>query len=322
MDDDEAKKIAKEFDAVLTPKVSFSDFCRLFEKYEGVHAPFKYISACDPMLEDAFLVKCNKYQLHAILSCTKMDDITYQARLISHILRSNKYPENIKAFFWSVAKRLGLKQNCSYPFIIRLAREGTLVCNDDILNAMRKNKIGTQEELQFIDEVLSLNFRRAWSHVFKPGREQLIMAIRKDSIPLFEIHRQILGMECTISLMEVLIEEEAPNIFFHLLRRNPNKILHMRSINSWIIAIFRNVFVSDAIKFAEGFEKYEPGIVSKVRDPWDNTLLHYFCFKFRLEDELFEKRLIELGCDPNSPNHLGITAKQLKENLWFRSYAK
>lgn len=101
MDDDEAIKIAKEFDAVLTPKVSFSGFCRLFEKYEGVHAPiiFKYISACDSMLEDAFLVKCNKYQLYAILRCTKMDDITYQARLISHILRSNKYPENIKAFF-------------------------------------------------------------------------------------------------------------------------------------------------------------------------------------------------------------------------------
>ena len=142
--------------------------------------------------------------------------------------------------------------------------------------------------MQFIDEVLSLNFRRAWSHVFKPGREQLIMAIRKDSIPLFEIHWQILGMECTISLMDVLIEEDAPNIFFHLLRSNSNKILHMRSIKSWIIAIFREVFVSEAIKFAEGFEKNEPGIVSKVRDPWGNTLLHYFCFKFRQDDELLD----------------------------------
>ena len=86
-----------------------------------------------------------------------------------------------------------------------------------------------------------MNFRRYYANVYDPGNEQIREAIRRDSVSMFEISRQINGSNIGVLLMDCLVQESAANIFFYLLKKYPGKILKMRSMSNWIVAILRNV---------------------------------------------------------------------------------
>ena len=66
---------------------------------------------------------------------------------------------------------------------------------------------------------------------------------------------------------------------------------------------------SNSYTIAE-FEKNEPGIIARIRDPWNNTLLWYT----PTYDKDIRKMLMDFGCCIEAKNAFGLSVKMLDEN--------
>ena len=309
MDDNGIINAAAEFDSLFFSKAPFSEFSNLFEKY-AIYCPeiFKHMLFRDKMLDVDFLINCDKAHLYAIDRGMEHESSVWKARIAARTMLEKNVPGQIKAFMWSMMK------NCSFFDSWTDARRdlaiGVLADNYGVIREMKYFKKGTPEELNFIKEISSMNFRRYYANVYDPGNEQIREAIRRDSVSMFEISRQINGSNIGVLLMDCLVQESAANIFFYLLKKYPGKILKMRSMSNWIVAILSNVHrEKDVIRFIDGFEDFEPGIIARVRDPWGNNLLHY---RLGRKDSSVN-RLIELGCDPDCVNQFGLSYNLVKE---------
>ena len=308
MDDNGIINAAAEFDSLFFSKAPFSEFSNLFEKY-AIYCPeiFKHMLFRDKMLEVDFLINCDKAHLFAIDCGLERDSSAWRARIAARTMLDKNVPGRVKAFMWR------LMRNCSIFSCWDDARKdlalGVLADNYAVIRDIKKYGKGTPEELNFIKETSSMNLNRYYSNMYTPGHEQIREAIRRDSVSMFEICRQINGSNIGILLMDCLVKESAANIFFYLLKKYPGNILKMSSLNNWIVAILSNVQSKNIIRFIDGFEYFEPGIIARVRDPWGNNLLHY-----RLgRNDSSEKRLIELGCDPDYVNQFGLSYNLVKE---------
>ena len=308
MDDNGIINAAAEFDSLFFSKAPFSEFSKLFEKY-AIYCPeiFKHMLFRDKMLDVDFLINCDKAHLYAIDRGMEHESSVWKARIAARTMLEKNVPGQIKAFMWSMMK------NCSFFDSWTDARRdlaiGVLADNYGVIRDMKYFKKGTPEELIFIKETSSMNFNRYYSNVYDHGHEQIREAISRDSVSMFEISRQINGSNISILLMDCLVKEGAAKIFFYLLKKYPRRILKMRSMNNWIIAILNNVHRRYAISFIDGFEDFEPGIIAKVRDPWDNNLLHY---SLRHDDSI-ANHLIELGCAPDDVNQFGLSYNLIKD---------
>lgn len=313
-------KAAMEFDDLFFRNAPFSDFCKLFDLY-GRDCPeiFEHMITRDLLFNADFLVQCNKAHLYAIRDCMKINETAYKVRIATRIVLDQKIPSEIRAFFWEETqheiKYWGNEK--------RLARE-VLLDNYDIMSVMKENGIGTPVELKFLNDISSFNFRRAETYIFNSSRRNLKAALDSDSIASFEINREFLGSEIGTTMIDCLLVCGAVQIFFYLLNKHPRKFLNLRTKENWLFAIVKNSSgiahlaggekesVKRIIGFLKNFECYDPGIIARVRDPWDNNLLWYVPFRYNCRD--IYKCLVDLGCNPEWKNKFGLSRKLISEN--------
>jgi len=283
MNEIEAIKAAKEFDEVLLERKPFSVFSNLFDSY-GNNCPYIFhkMIAYDMMLNADFLIQCNKAHLYAIY--LSMPGMCESERIATRILLDKTIPLEIRAFFC---------REISY----------------------RKLTYETPAEKFFLEEISPLDFSRTGSIINRPNRDKLNEAINSDSISSFELNRQLLGIEIRKTLIEYLLMRNAPHIFSYLLSKYPQKFYSVRSKENWMFYILNNmqerrIFESTALHLLAEFEKNEPGIIARIRDPWNNTLLWYT----PAYDKDIRKVLMDFGCCVEAKNAFGLSVKMLDEN--------
>ena len=145
----------------------------------------------------------------------------------------------------------------------------------------------------------------------------LMEAITTDNIALFEIQRTLQNKAFTISLVKILFKHGVCKILAH----------HIGSTETFIdpkdiLFSCASTLPPSCIRLIETLESRHPGIVTNARDIFGNNALWYGLHRLgqnRCAPEV-EKHLIELGCDPESPNLLDLSyASMLKAKEIFKT---
>ena len=145
----------------------------------------------------------------------------------------------------------------------------------------------------------------------------IMEAIATDNLSLFEIHRTLHNKTFTRSLVKTLFKHSACKIITR----------HIDTAETFIdpkdILFFcASTLPPSCIRLIEALESRHPGLVANSRDIFGNNALWYGLHRLgenRCDPEV-EKRLIELGCDPKSPNHLDLSyASMLKAKEYLKA---
>ena len=306
---------AEEFDSLFFDDAPFSEFNRLFNQY-GKDCPeiFKHMHTRECMLTPDFINQCDRSQLYAILKSMRDDKEEERARAAAKVVLDRRIPAAIRAVFWNSIRNIA--SHCSSAQAIAFGLWG----NEYVFEAIRKYGFGQPEDLSFVKQVSSLDLERSVKTTLKPGREQLENSIRLDSIPMFEINRELLRIDIGTPLMECLIRKGAVRIFFYIFSEYPKAAFKARSVENWLFAIVNSKFDEEkTIIFIDAFEQKYPGIVARIRDPWGNSLFWYASHS-RMQYERLQNHLIQLGCKERMCNMLALSEKDVEENV-VRKYA-
>ena len=311
MNEVERIRAAGKFDSIFMDDESFFEFNRLFERYgKDCPAIFEHIRFIDKMLSPDFICQCDDCQLFAIQHGI-MSDEDNGIYLLAKVILDRRIPDRIRAVFWNTLMEMCF---CNVYELQRL-HKGLHGDTRTLFDIIIRHKVGTEEQILFARQILSMNIKRASNFALKPCNEQLIKAICMDSISLFEINRQLLGIDIGASLLDSLIIKGAENIFLHLLKNTPEKVFKTRSKENWLFAIVNSrLHEKIVIRFINLFETIDPGIVARVRDPWGNSLLLYAPIIDRdFSKEPLPRRLIELGCEQPCWNISGLSGYAIQK---------
>lgn len=323
MDEFEELKAAQEFDSALQQNAPFSEIRNLFDRYgEDCTGVFGKMKLFKSILSAEFFEQYNKAQLWVIWRFLRFS--SYYRRdgmniLAVHIVQNQRIPVKYRAFIFDVIPTVNLIRLTEED--MRLLPLGVLVnCSEIRLpRVMKKLIIGrTKDETTFLKNCWLL----CSGITYKKGREILVKSIQNDSVSQFEITRQLLGLDVEKRLLDSLVSNGAINIFFYLLLKCPKKVLRDRSLELWLFAICRDLNGDKALPFINKIEELRPGVIASAKDPWGNNLLWYIVLhkasqqinRMFCRDEAIKYRLIELGCDPDSKNMFGLSARLVEEN--------
>jgi len=312
MNCEELKLAVKEFDSVIANNESFHEFCKLFDKY-GKDCPeiMRYMLLFDRLLNADFLNQCNDCQLFAI----QMGAAGFKEKIVrrfAQVILDCRIPAEIRAVFFNtlVEYSIGGGKSC-----IKRLREGMTFDRNYMFYIVKKYDIGVPEQVAFAKQMLSMIPERALQ-IIKSWNERIEKSIEIDSVSSFEINRSLLGLDIGVSLIDYLIWKGAINIFSYLLIKYPDAMFRIRSKDNWLFAILNsNLTRNKTLLFIEAFENMEPGICSRIRDPWGNSLLAYtFDCRFEMYCEKVQKYLIKKGCINTNVSIMGIPHEVIRNN--------
>ena len=216
-------------------------------------------------------------------------------------------PDNIRALFWHRLYRLSYCNVYGNYYCSDLIRE----C-DDMRKSLRvydMQYLYRDYERKFIEMT---HGKIRYSSIPK----QLYTALANDSISAFEMSRLIHNKSITSSLVLETLQYGAKKIFKMLLDKYSGKLFKIHSPAEWLFIICNKYAGEVAIEAVREIEKRFPGTVRSARDPWNANLLWNTFFNrskkmliYELQDEL-----INLGCDPDEKNDLGLSFNLLMEN--------
>ena len=311
MNEVERIRAAGKFDSIFMDDESFFEFNCLFERYgKDCPAIFEHIRFIDKMLSPDFICQCDDCQLFAIQHGI-MSDKDNGIYMLAKAILDRRIPDRIRAVFYNTLREMWFYNDYEFQRLNKGLHGDTRALFDIII----RHKVGTEEQILFARQILSMNIKRSSNFALKPCNEQLIKAICMDSISLFEINRQLLGIDIGASLLDSLIIKGAENIFLHLLKNTPEKVFKTRSKENWLFAIVNSMLHEKiVVKFINLFETIDPGIVARVRDPWGNSLLLYApIVDGDFSNKPLHRRLIELGCEQPCWNISGLSGYAIQK---------
>jgi len=311
MNEVERIRAAGKFDSIFMDDESFFEFYCLFERYgKDCPAIFEHIRFIDKMLSPDFICQCDDCQLFAIQHGI-MSDKDNGIYMLAKAILDRRIPDRIRAVFYNTLREMWFYNDYEFQRLNKGLHGDTRTLFDIII----RHKVGTDEQILFARQILSMNIKRSSNFALKPCNEQLIKAICMDSISLFEINRQLLGIDIGASLLDSLIIKGAENIFLHLLKNTPEKVFKTRSKENWLFAIVNSrLHEKIVVKFINLFETIDPGIVARVRDPWGNSLLLYApIVDGDFSNKPLHRRLIELGCEQPCWNISGLSGYAIQK---------
>ena len=143
--------------------------------------------------------------------------------------------------------------------------------------------------------------------------EALAAGMEKDSVPVFEMTRQLENRRLSDSMMNRLIALDSGKCFAYVLANHPEQVFKLRSPEEWLFTVCREAKDGLGAAAVDELERQLPGIVGRARDPWGNTPLWNTLFNARPTAEL-QARLLRLVCDPDAENRYGLSYRLLKDN--------
>ena len=151
---------------------------------------------------------------------------------------------------------------------------------------------------------------------------QILQAIKNDSASELEIACLLNNKKISLNIMYAILTYQAENIIHFLFEKHSDEIFSLRTPEEWLFTICNYFPGTSAASFIKHVEEKFPGIVKNARDPWGNNLLwHTFYNEIvwklryaRCKRNFVQQCLIDLGCDPNEKNNLGLCFNLVTKN--------
>ena len=158
---------------------------------------------------------------------------------------------------------------------------------------------------------------RQW--MMLPCWESVRKELNGDFVPGFEIGRAMLGGNLSFSLIAEILNQNAWHIFRHLLENNLDeleRVVPLEEIACHAVAQFPD---GRAIPVLEMLEETRPGLIAGFRDAFGQNLLWYEMANPRTcwfhPNCRLTPFLLELGCSPEHPTHIGLSWRFLTNSL-------
>lgn len=151
-----------------------------------------------------------------------------------------------------------------------------------------------------------------WHNIKIKFSDNLINAVNSDSIPAFEMHRQMSNKRISGSLLGLIFSRKAKNILGHISGTLQKSPLIGGSLDHLLAGITGTFRPDIAVALLEGLESANPGCLKAFRDRWGRNLLWYTISnnwrhpKYKLDTTVI-KFLLQKGCDPTEKNVLNQT---------------
>ena len=150
---------------------------------------------------------------------------------------------------------------------------------------------------------------------------QILQAIKNNSASELEIARVLNNKKISLGIMYAILTYNAGRIINFLLKRYSDEIFSLRTPQEWLFILCNYFHLSAAIDFIKHIEEKSPGIVKNAIDPWGNELLWHTFYNNEVWNPQYKRTinsiqqcLIDLGCDPNKRNALGLSFNLVLEN--------
>ena len=129
-------------------------------------------------------------------------------------------------------------------------------------------------------------------------------------------------------MMYAILTYQAENIIHYFFEKYSDEIFSLRTPEEWLFTICNYFPGVAAVSFIKQVEYKFPGIVKNVRDPWGCDLLWHTFYNEVVWNELYARNernlvqqcLIDLGCDPDKKNDLGLSFNLITKNTieeWY-----
>ena len=123
-------------------------------------------------------------------------------------------------------------------------------------------------------------------------------------------------------MMYAILTYQAENIIHYFFEKYVDEIFSLRTPQEWLFTICNYFPGKAAASFIKQVEDKFPGIVKNARDPWGNNLLWHTFYNegvwnlryARCKRNFVQQCLIDLGCDPDEKNDLGLCFNSVTEN--------
>ena len=206
--------------------------------------------------------------------------------------------DNVRALFWHYfmhRKPPGIH----YP--------GIIFFNTYLKVRLYTNGINCEDSISFIDNnVLAIGD-------FRP-LPLLCEAIQEDNPSRFAIYLNLEDEKISRNMLNYLLRKNAAKCFNILLETYPKTVCRVRKKEAWLFVVCMNCSGKTAVSIIRAFEKIYPGICSETRDPWNHNLLFLTTLNRNKDIFVLQKELIDLGCDSDEKNDLGLSFNLLMEN--------
>ena len=150
---------------------------------------------------------------------------------------------------------------------------------------------------------------------------QILQAIKRDSVSELEIARLLNNKKISLGIMYAILTYNAGNTINFLLKKYSNEIFLLRTPQEWLFTLCNYFHLAAAIDFIKHIEEKFPGIVKNTIDPWGNDLLWHTFYNDKVWNPHYKRMLnsiqqclIDLGCDPNKRNALGLSFNLVLKN--------
>lgn len=151
---------------------------------------------------------------------------------------------------------------------------------------------------------------------------QILQAIKNDSASELEIARLLNNKKISLNMMYAILTYQAENIIHYFFEKYSDEIFSLRTPEEWLFTICNYFPGKAAASFIKHVEENFPGIVKNARDPWGNNLLWHTFYNevvwnlryARCKRNFVQQCLINLGCDPDEKNDLGLCFNSVTEN--------
>lgn len=151
---------------------------------------------------------------------------------------------------------------------------------------------------------------------------QILQAIKNDSVSELEIARLLNNKKISLGIMYAILTYNAKSTINFLLKKYSDEIFSLRTPQEWLFTLCTYFHLTAAIDFIKHIEEKFPGIVKNARDPWGNNLLWHTFYNevvwnlryAHCKRNFVQQCLIDLGCDPDEKNDLGLCFNSVTEN--------
>ena len=251
-------------------------------------------------------------------SCYKVDNYNkvyswseYIAKLVDH----HDIPENKRAFLYNSYNDEAANWSGGYHIVAHI----------DF--AIKYSIFQKKWQIDWHYSALSIeeeNFLRKTRRNFRENAlpPQILQAIKNDSVSELEIACLLNNKKISLNMMYAILTYQAENIIHYFFEKYSDEIFSFRTPQEWLFTICNYFPGKAAASFIKQVEDKFPGIVKNARDPWGNNLLwHTFYNKVvrnlryaRCKRNFVQQCLIDLGCDPDEKNDLGLCFNSVTEN--------
>ena len=231
-------------------------------------------------------------------------------KIIVAIVLNRELPDYIRAIFWHHLQDI-------YQWNHNIIYGQTLIQE---CKHIRKN-MGVFDMEHFYSEK-QRSFIRMTKAVIKTSllSSDIENSLEKDAVSTVQITRMLHGKKLTITQMLAAFRYDAQKIILNAIEKNTDQFFKIHTPEDWLFIICNNFCNKTGLAAINAIAAIFPDVVKSAKDPWGANLLWntFFCDNSYWQKISFmqniQNKLIELGCDPDEKNELGLSFNLVMEN--------